>query len=77
MSDLANALDRSPGEITRAARSLSSRGLIRWHHVGWRKETRFDITSSGLTTVRALLTAAGATAAADRPEAAVRMREAA
>ena len=42
---------------------LSMRGLIRWHHVGSRKETRFEITSSGLTTVRALLTAAGATAA--------------
>jgi DNA-binding MarR family transcriptional regulator len=78
VSDLANALDRSPGEITRAGRRLSSRGLIRWHHVGLRKETRFDITSSGLTTVRALLTAAGATTAdADRPEAAIRMKEAA
>jgi len=47
------------------------RGLIRWHHVGRRQQTRLEITSSGLTTVRALLTAAGATsAAADRPEAA-------
>jgi DNA-binding MarR family transcriptional regulator len=76
--DLAEALDQSPGEITRAGRSLSMRGLIRWHHVGPRKETRFDITSSGLTTVRALLTAVGATAAdADSPQAAVAMREAA
>ena len=78
VSDLAEALDRSPDEITRAGRSLSMRGLIRWHHVGSRKETRFDITSSGLTTVRALLTAAGATAAdAERPQPAVRLREAA
>ena len=78
VSDLAEALDQSPDEITRAGRSLSMRGLIRWHHVGSRKETRFDITSSGLTTVRALLTAVGATAGdADRPEAAVRMKEAA
>jgi DNA-binding MarR family transcriptional regulator len=57
VSDLAEALDQSPAEITRAGRSLSMRGLIRWHHVGLRKETRFDITCSGLTTVRALLTA--------------------
>jgi DNA-binding MarR family transcriptional regulator len=62
VSDLADALDQTPGEITRAGRSLSMRGLIRAHHVGSRKETRFDITSSGLTTVRALLTAFGATA---------------
>jgi DNA-binding MarR family transcriptional regulator len=78
VSDLARALDQTPGEITRAGRSLSMRGLIRWHHVGSRKETRFDITSSGLTTVSALLTAVGATTAdADRPEAPVRMKEAA
>jgi DNA-binding MarR family transcriptional regulator len=78
VSDLAEALDRSPDEITRAGRSLSMRGLIRWHHVGSRKETRFDITSSGLTTVRARLTAAGAPAAdAERPQPAVRLREAA
>ena len=71
LSDLAEALDQRPDEITRAGRSLSMRGLMRWHHVGRRKETRLEITSSGLTTVRALLTAAGATsAAADRPEAA-------
>ena len=63
VSDLAEALDQSLDEITRAGRSLSMRGLIRWHHVGSRKETRFDITSSGLTTVRALLTAVDATAA--------------
>jgi DNA-binding MarR family transcriptional regulator len=71
LPDLAEALDRSPDEITRAGRSLSVRGLIRWHHVGRRKQSRLEITSSGLTTVRALLTAADATsAAADRPEAA-------
>jgi DNA-binding MarR family transcriptional regulator len=71
LADLAEALDQRPDEITRAGRSLSMRGLIRWHHVGRRKQTRLEITSSGLTTVRALLTAAGATsAAADRPEAA-------
>jgi DNA-binding MarR family transcriptional regulator len=71
LSDLAEALDQRPDEITRAGRMLSMRGLIRWHHVGRRKQTRLEITSSGLTTVRALLTAAGATSAtADRPEAA-------
>ena len=37
VSDLAEALDQSPTEITRAGRSLSMRGLIRWHHVGSRK----------------------------------------
>jgi len=62
LSDLAAALHLRPDEITRAGRSLSMRGLIRWHHVGRRTETRLAITSSGLTTVRALLTAAGATA---------------
>jgi DNA-binding MarR family transcriptional regulator len=78
LSDLAEALDQRPNEITRAGRSLSMRGLTRWHHAGRRKETRLEITSSGLTTVRALLTAAGAPAAdADRPEAAVSMKEAA
>jgi DNA-binding MarR family transcriptional regulator len=71
LSDLAEALDARPDQITGAGRRLSMRGLIRWHHVGRRQQTRLEITSSGLTTVRALLTAAGATsAAADRPEAA-------
>jgi DNA-binding MarR family transcriptional regulator len=70
LPDLAEALDQSPDEITRAGRSLSVRRLIRWHHVGRRKQSRLEITSSGLTTVRALLTAADATSAAtDRPEA--------
>ena len=78
LSDLAEALDQRPNEITRAGRSLSMRGLTRWHHAGRRKETRLEITSSGLTTVRALLTAVGAPAAdVDRPEAAVRFKEAA
>jgi DNA-binding MarR family transcriptional regulator len=76
LSDLAEALDQRPAEITRAGRSLSRRGLIRWHHVGSRKQTRLEITSSGLTMVRPLLTAAGpASAATDRPEAAVGARE--
>ena len=71
LPDLAEALDQRPDEVTRAGRSLSMRGLIRWHHVGKRKQTRLEITSSGLTTVRALLTAAGVSSAgADRPEAA-------
>lgn len=78
LADLAEALDERPAEITRAGRSLSMRGLTRWHHAGRRKETRLEITSSGLTTVRALLTAVGAPAAdVDRPEAAVRVKEAA
>ena len=69
--ELAEALDQRPDEITRAGRRLSMRGLIRWHHVGRRQQTRLEITSSGLTTVRLLLTAAdAASAAADRPDAA-------
>jgi DNA-binding MarR family transcriptional regulator len=72
LSDLAEALDQRPNEIRRAGRSLSMRGLTRWHHAGRRKETRLEITSSGLTTVSALLTAAGAPVAdTDRPETAV------
>jgi DNA-binding MarR family transcriptional regulator len=71
LADLAEALDQRHAEITRAGRSLSMRGLIRWHHVGRRKQTRLEITSSGLTTVRTLLTAAGAASATtDRPDAA-------
>jgi DNA-binding MarR family transcriptional regulator len=64
LSDLAEALDRRPDEITRAGRSLSMRGRVRWHHVSKRKQTRLEITSSGLTTVRALLTAASVPSAA-------------
>jgi DNA-binding MarR family transcriptional regulator len=56
LTELAEALDQTPREITRAGRCLSMRGLICWHHVGSRKETRLEITSSGLTTVRPLLT---------------------
>jgi hypothetical protein len=71
LSDLAEALDQRPNEITRAARSLSMPGLTRWQHVS-SQETRLEITSSGLTTVRALLTAVGAPVAhADRPDTAV------
>ena len=78
VSDLTEALDESPDAITRAARRLSSRGLIRWQHLGSLKQTRFDITSFGLTTVRALLTAVDATAAeADSAEASSRIKEAA
>jgi DNA-binding MarR family transcriptional regulator len=58
VSELAHALDQSPAEVTRVGRRLSARGLIRWNHVGRRKETRFEITSSGLTTLRALMAAA-------------------
>jgi DNA-binding MarR family transcriptional regulator len=64
LPELAEALDQRPDEITRAGRSLSFRGLIRWQHVGRPEQTRLEITRSGLTTVRALLTAAGATSAA-------------
>jgi DNA-binding MarR family transcriptional regulator len=71
LADLAEALDQRPDQINRAGWSLSKRGLIRWHHVGRRKQAQLEITRSGLTTVRPLLTAAGPPpAATDRPEAA-------
>ena len=55
LADLAEALDQTPDEITRAGRRLSMRGLIRWHHVGRDEQTRLDITNSGLAAVRALI----------------------
>jgi len=59
LSELAEALGQRPVEIRRAGRSLSARGLVRWHHVGRRKETHIEITAQGLATIRALLPAAG------------------
>jgi DNA-binding MarR family transcriptional regulator len=59
LSALAEALGERPVEIRRAGRSLSARGLVRWHHVGRRKETHIEITAQGLATIGALLPAAG------------------
>jgi predicted transcriptional regulator len=52
-------LGQRPVEIRRAGRSLAARGLVRWHHVGRRKETHIEITAEVLATIRALLPAAG------------------
>jgi hypothetical protein len=49
------------------------RGLVRWQHVGWQKQTRLGITLAGLATVRAMLTAAGEAAGeVQAPEAELR-----
>jgi DNA-binding MarR family transcriptional regulator len=58
LSELADALGQRPVEIRRAGRSLSARGLVRWHHVGRRKETHVEITAEGMAAIRALLPAA-------------------
>jgi DNA-binding MarR family transcriptional regulator len=69
--ELAEALGGRPGDVRRGGRRLAARGLVRWRHVGPRKDTRLAITPTGLTTVQALLTAVGglvdATAAPQRP----------
>ena len=57
--ELGEALGHQPAEIRRAGRRLAMRGLVRWHHVGWQKQTRLGITRAGLETVQAMLTAAG------------------
>jgi hypothetical protein len=57
--ELAEALGQRPGAVRRSGRRLAARGLVRWRHVGPRKETQLAITPAGLTTVQALLTAAG------------------
>ncbi len=56
--ELAEALGQRPGDVRRSGRRLAARGLVRWHHVGTRKETQMAITPAGMTTVQALLTAA-------------------
>ena len=57
--ELADELDVRPGEMRRASRRLSARGLARWRHAGSRKTTTLDITAAGLACLRALRTAAG------------------
>ena len=69
--ELAEALDERTVDVRRCGRRLSARGLVRWRHAGTRKETRLGITPAGLTTVRALLTAAGGVAVGGEPEAVI------
>lgn len=57
--ELAEALDQRPVDVRRCGRRLSARGLVSWRHAGPLKHTRLAITPAGLTTIRALLTAAG------------------
>jgi len=58
VGELAEQLGRRPSEITRAARRLAMRGLVRTHRAGRPEQTFMEITPSGLTTVQTLLTAA-------------------
>ena len=57
LPELAEALGKPASEVTRAARRLATRGLVRWYHVGAREETRLLITARGLATMRPLLAA--------------------
>ena len=66
LSELAEALGERPIDIRRAGRSLSGRGLVRWCHVGRRKETRVELTPAGLATIRPLLTAVDPAGPANR-----------
>jgi hypothetical protein len=66
--ELAEALDQRPVDVRRCGRRLSGRGLVSWLHAGPLKQTRLAITPAGLTTVRALLTAAGAAVEATTPD---------
>jgi DNA-binding MarR family transcriptional regulator len=55
LSEMAEALGKPPSEISRAGSRLATRGLVRWCHVGARGQTRLEITTDGLTTMRTLL----------------------
>jgi DNA-binding MarR family transcriptional regulator len=83
LPELAEALGLPPVDVRCAARSLASRGLVRWLHEGDRKRTRLAITPDGLTTVRTISSAAllapmsepdGGDAAAERKESGSRRR---
>lgn len=70
IAELAEALDQRPLDVRRCGRRLAARGLVLWRHAGTRQGTRLAITSAGLTTVRALLTAADGVVAAAGEQAA-------
>jgi DNA-binding MarR family transcriptional regulator len=55
LTELADALGRQPGEVSRSGGRLARRGLVRWYHVGPRDETRLTITKDGRARVQALL----------------------
>jgi DNA-binding MarR family transcriptional regulator len=65
--ELAQALGQPPSEITRVGRRLSTRGLVRWYHVGSHKETRLEVTEGGLATMQALLVEADRAAGETKP----------
>jgi DNA-binding MarR family transcriptional regulator len=55
LSEIAEALGQRPSKVTRTGRRLAERGLVRWYHVGARKQTRLVITADGVATMRMLL----------------------
>ena len=59
IDELAEELGSRPTEITRAGRRLAMRGLLRTHYAGRPEQTLMEITPTGLSTMQALLTAAG------------------
>jgi DNA-binding MarR family transcriptional regulator len=58
IGELAEQLGCRPTEMTRAGRRLAMRGLVRTHRAGSPEQTLLEITPSGLSTVRTLITAA-------------------
>jgi DNA-binding MarR family transcriptional regulator len=58
LSEIAEAIGKPSGDVTRAGNRLARRGLVRWYHAGARMETRLVITTDGVATMRALLAAA-------------------
>jgi DNA-binding MarR family transcriptional regulator len=59
LPELAEALGRPPNDVRCAARSLASRGLVRWIHAGERKQTQLAITARGLAALGAIRSASG------------------
>jgi hypothetical protein len=55
LAELAPELGQPPVDVRSAARSLASRGLVRWLHAGDRKQTQLEITPIGLTTAATFL----------------------
>jgi DNA-binding MarR family transcriptional regulator len=55
LAEVAEALGKTPREVSRTGSRLARRGLVRWYHVGPRDETRLTITMNGRVTVQALL----------------------
>lgn len=59
IAELAQGLDASSTEITRAARPLAMRGLIRWRQGGRPQRALLGVTVAGTATIEALLRTLG------------------